>query len=157
MGEVGPRKKAFIDAVVSTTRMSIREHIKLLTMDPGAYADSEGFRRAFMQQACAKERGLGFSGPEAAILFDVKNSGEASHRPALRMPPLHESYGRMIKMIMERFGKNHQPDPARGEARPTPLSSPDVFLLMNGGKDGNHNEFLKPFAGVKKEEEHHAV
>ena len=54
-------------------------------------------------------------------------------------------------MVIERFGKNHQPDPATGQARPTPLSSSDVFLLMNGGKDGNRNEFLKPFAGIKKE------
>ena len=61
MGEVGPRKRGFIDAVGSRTRTSSREHIKLLTMDPGAYADhSEGFRRAFMQQTCAKERGLIF-------------------------------------------------------------------------------------------------
>ena len=105
-----------------------------------------------MAQTCAKERGLGLSGPEVAILFDVKNSGETSHRPALRMPPLqHESYGRMIKMVIERFGRNHQPDPATGQARPTPLSSSDVFLLMNGGKDGNHSEFLKPFAGIKKD------
>ena len=121
-------------------------------MDPGAHADhSEGFRRASMQQACAKERGLGLFGPEVAILFDVKNSGEAAHRPALRMPPLHESYGRMIKMVIERFGKNHQPDPATGQARPTPLSPSDIFLLMNGGKDRNHSEFLKPFAGIKKD------
>ena len=153
MGEVGPRKRGFIDEVVRITRTKLREHIKLLTMDPGAYADhSEGFRRAFMAQTCVKERGLGLFGPEVAILFDVKNSGEASHRPALRMPPLqHESYGRMIKMVIERFGKNHQRDPATGQARPTPLSSSDIFLLMNGGKDGNHSEFLKPFAGIKKD------
>ena len=99
----------------------------------------------------AKERGLGLFGPEVAILFDVKNSGEASHRPALRMPPLHESHGRMIKMVIERFGKNHQPDPATGQARPTPLSPSDIFLLMNGGKDRNHSKFLKPFAGIKKD------
>ena len=135
------------------TRRKLREHIKLLTIDPGAYADhSEGFRKAFMAQTCAKERGLGISGPEVAILFDVKNSGEAAHRPALRMPPLrHESYGRMIKMVIERFGRNHRRDPVTGQAHPTPLSSSDVFLLMNGGKDGNHSEFLKPFAGVKKD------
>ena len=74
VGGVGPRKRAFIDEVVSRTRTNIRERIKLLTMDPGAYADSEGFRRAFMQQACAKERGLGLSGPEVAILFDVRKT-----------------------------------------------------------------------------------
>ena len=74
------------------------------------------------------------------------------------MPPLHESYGRMIKMVIERFGTNHQPDPATGQARPTPLSSSDIFLLMNGGKDGNHSEFLKPFCRNQEgREEHHAV
>ena len=153
MGDVGPCTRAFIDEVVRITRRKLREHIKLLTIDPGAYADhSEGFRKAFMAQTCAKERGLGLYGPEVAILFDVKNSGEAAHRPALRMPPLrHESYGRMIKMVIERFGQNHQRDPVTGQAHPTPLSSSDVFLLMNGGKDGNHSEFLKPFAGVKKD------
>ena len=56
----------------------------------------------------------------------------------------------MFKMIMERFGTK-QPDPATGQAQPTPLSLSDIFLLINGGKDVNHNVFLKPFAGIKKE------
>ena len=42
-----------------------------------------------------------------------------------------------------------EPDPATGQAVPT-LSSSDVFLVMNGGKEGNQTEFMKPFVGAKK-------
>ena len=82
-----------------------------------------------MAQAGAKEKGPADSlTPQLPILFDVKNSGEASHRPALRMPPLSDQrYGPKIKMVMERFGAP-EPDPATGQAVPT-LSSSDVFLV----------------------------
>ena len=84
--------------------------------------------------------------PQVAILFDVKNSGGASHLPALRIPPLSDQrYGPKIKMVMERFGAP-EPDPATGQVAPTS----DVFLVMNGGKEGNQTEFLKPFVGAKK-------
>ena len=95
--------------------------------------------------------------PQVAILFDVKNSGDASHRPALRIPPLSDQrYGPKIKMVMERFGAP-EPDPATGQAVPA-ISSSDVFLVMNGGKDGNQSEFMKPFCRSQEVcEEHRAL
>ena len=121
-------------------------------MDPAGYGtDGEaGFVKEFMCQTAAKEKGPADSvTPQVAILFDVKNSGEASHRPALRIPPLAEQrYGPKIKMVMERFGAP-EPDPATGQAVPT-INSSDVFLVMNGGKEGNQTEFMKPFVGAKK-------
>ena len=51
-------------------------------------------------------------------------------------------------MVMERFGAP-EPDPATGQAVPT-INSSDVFLVMNGGKEGNQAEFMKPFVGAKK-------
>ena len=151
LGDVDPSRRGIIDTIIRETKANISAHIKLVTMDPAAYADGEaGFVREFMAQACAKEKGPADSvTPQVAILFDVKNSGEASHRPALRMPPLTDQrYGPKIKMVMERFGAP-EPDPATGQAVPT-ISSSDVFLVMNGGKDGNQAEFMKPFAGAKK-------
>ena len=41
---------------------------------------------------------------------------------------------------MERFGAP-EPDPA---------TASDVFLVMNGGKEGNQTEFMKPFVRAKK-------
>ena len=86
MGEVDPSRRGIIDAIIRETRTNISAHIKLLAMDPAAYTDGEaGFVREFMAQACAKEKGPAESvTPQVAILFDVKNSEEASHRPPCR-------------------------------------------------------------------------
>ena len=80
LGEVDPSRRGII-SIIRETRANISAHIKLVTTDPAAYADGEaGFVRA-----CAQEKGPADSvTPQVAILFDVKNSGEASHRPALR-------------------------------------------------------------------------
>ena len=152
MGDVDPSRRGIIDTIIRETRANINAHISLISMDPAGYGtDGEaGFVKEFMCQTAAKEKGPADSvTPQVAVLFDVKNSGEASHRPALRIPPLSDQrYGPKIKMVMERFGAP-EPDPATGQAVPT-VNSSDVFLVMNGGKEGNQTEFMKPFVGAKK-------
>ena len=73
-----------------------------------------------------------------AIFFDPKLSGEATHRPAIRQPPLREEmYHKLLKMVL---GRSPDADPPEQ----------DLYFLFDGGKEGIHSDLLRPFSGMNK-------
>ena len=75
-------------------------------------------------------------GKYVAIFYDPKLSGEATHRPAIRQPPLRkEVFAKLLKTVL---GRSPDGDPPEQ----------DVYFLFDGGKDGIHSDLLRPFSSM---------
>ncbi len=157
LADVSAENRQLLEVIMQETKVNINAQIQLLPSDPDVPYDNgeNGFINAFKDMDTAKHMGSkDVPDPQIAVLFDVKLSGEAQHRPSLRIPPLStEKFTRKIQMCLERF--NQDPG-AASAAVPTPsppekiIPPSDVYLIFNGGKDGNNADFVKPFAGLKK-------
>ena len=86
-----------------------------------------------------------------AIIYDVKCSGEATHRPNLRIPPLQQRGDHTIKPLVDMAMKRMAPRLPDGEPAPEgSLDAGDIYFLMDGGMSGNVNTLFKVFQGKEK-------
>ena len=140
----GP-KREMLESIIANTRQHIAAQIKLVVQEPDT-AHPHGLHAAVMETPVGQLRGSPSpSDPSASkyigIFYDPKLSGEANHRPQLRVPPLrYESLKRLIELARSRFGAVVGDDIPEG----------DLYFLFDGGKIGNQVELLKPFAGKPK-------
>ncbi len=131
LADVSVENRQLLEVIMQETKVNINAQIQLLPSDPEApYADGElGFINAFKDMETAKQMGNPEApNPQIAVLFDVKLSGEAQHRPALRIPPLStEKFTRKIQMCLGRF--NQDPG-AASAAVPTPSPPEKIIPLL---------------------------
>jgi hypothetical protein len=104
----GP-KRDMLESIIANTRQHIAAQIKLVVQEPDT-AHPHGLLAAVMDTPVGQLRGSPSpSDPSASkyigIFYDPKLSGEANHRPQLRVPPLrYESLKRLIELARSRFG-----------------------------------------------------
>ena len=90
-----------------------------------------------------------------AIIYDVKCSGEATHRPNLRIPPLQARGESTVKPLVEIARARLAPRLPSGEDAPEgSLDAGDIFFLMDGGMSGNVSTLFKAFQGKEKATKH---
>ena len=140
----GP-KREMLDSIITNTRQNVSAQITLVSQEPDA-PHPHGLHVALMETPVGKLRGShnekdpGHS-KYIGIFFDPKVSGEANHRPQWRMPPLRmDNYKRLIELARGRFG----------EAVGDDIPDGDLYFVMDGGKTGNQQDLLKPFASKPK-------
>ncbi len=133
-------KRDIVDSIVRQTRQQIQAQIVLL--------DGSDPRMLQELQATALGRMIGERDTSSrkeskyvGIVFDVKNYGEACHRPQLRVPPFRsENY----RTIMDIAGQR------KANTDSTTIMDGDVYFIFDGGKTGNGGDLLKPFFGKPK-------
>ena len=131
-----------LKSIIENTRQHITAQIKLLVQEPDT-AHPHGLHAAVVETPVSQLRGSPSpSDPSASkyigIFYDPKLSGEANHRPHLRVPPLrYASFKRLIELARSRFGVEVGGRHPGGR----------LVLLFDGGKMGNQVELLKPFRG----------
>ena len=144
----GP-KREMLDSIIANTRQNMNAQIALISQEPDV-PHPHGLHTAVMETPLGKLRGCPDPDDPAkskyvGIFFDPKVSGEANHRPQLRMPPLRmDNYRRLIELARARFGAEVGDDIPGG----------DLYFLLDGGKTGNQQELLKPFTGKQKTVKH---
>jgi len=140
----GP-KREMLDSIITNTRQNVIAQITLISQEPDE-PHPHGLHVAIMGTPVGKLRGSPNDKDPAqskyiGIFFDPKLSGEANHRPQWRMPPLRmDNYKRLIELARGRFGETVGDDILDG----------DLYFVMDGGKTGNQQELLKPFASKLK-------
>ena len=80
------------------------------------------------------------------VVYDQKEAGECSARAHLRVPPLREAGHHLRRMIGLRLRATSPDGGQTMEIHPR-----DLFLIPDGGKDGNRGALLQSFANVKKD------
>ena len=79
------------------------------------------------------------------IFFDVKCTGEATHRPHLRIPPLQRGDA-TLNLLEAARARCAQPRLATGlDAPEGSLDAGDIYFLLDGGMTGNVGTLLKQF------------
>ena len=90
-----------------------------------------------------------------AIIYDVKCSGEATHRPNLRIPPLQSRGETSLKPLVEAARARLTPRLPSGEDAPDgSLDAGDIYFLLDGGMSGNVSTLFKAFQGKEKVTKH---
>ena len=98
-----------LESINANTRQHIAAHIKLGVQEAGT-AHPHGLHAAIMETPMVQLHGSPSpSDPSASkyigIFYDPQLSGEANHKPQLRVPPLrYESLKRLIEEARSRFG-----------------------------------------------------
>ena len=139
-------QKELLDSIMAQTKAQIAANIHLVPLELETVPDEAVpalITRMLRTPACKVKGSPNTTNPAktkyVGIFFDVKLAGEATHRPALRIPPLQAAkYQGMLKDVMQR----HEPTEE--------LNDGDVFFILDGGKLGNHHEFLKPFPKTRE-------
>ena len=155
LDDIEKHARHVVEAIVGDTRTKLHAQLQFISQEQ----DEEGqFESAFAESRVAKfvgsvvpmqEERHGASS-HVAVFFDVKLSGEANSRPALRIAPLrHELYEKRLKMVMTRHQTGQTEDEDEDESTPPPG---DVYFLFDGGKPGNAKDYLKPFWGKPLQE-----
>lgn len=130
-----------VDSIVRRTRQQIQAQIVLLDgSDPQllqelhatSLGNMTGNRDTSARQASTY----------VGIMIDVKNHGEASHRPQLRVPPFRSE---LHKANMD-IANNRVPNTDNSAS----IMAGDVYFIFDGGKAGNTSDLLKPFLGKPK-------
>ena len=86
------------------------------------------------------------------IFFDVKCSGEATHRPHLRIPPLQRGDATTLKPLLEVARARLAPPrlPTGMDAPEGSLDAGDIYFLLDGGMSGNVGAMRKAFNSKDK-------
>jgi len=140
----GP-KREMLESIIANTRQHIEAQIQLVVQEPDE-PHPHGLHAEIMATPVGKLRGSPSPADPASskyigVFYDPKLSGEANHRPQLRVPPLrYEPFKRLIELARGRFGPEVGDDIPDG----------DLYFLFDGGKMGNQVELLKPFSGKPK-------
>ena len=77
--------------------------------------------------------------------FDPKKAGESLTRPDIRVTPIRDSYGRLVRTVLE--ARNPQADETEvgaGELQPG-----EMALILDGGKHGNKSKLTAPWKKEK--------
>jgi hypothetical protein len=146
-------KHEIVQSTLQRTRTTIAAQIALIAMDKG-----NGLLGTLLAKtALGRLRGTVDSttplrSQYVAIIYDVKCSGEATHRPNLRIPPLQREKGAgTLKPLIEAARGRHPPRLASGDAAPDDsLDVGDLYLLLDGGMTGNMAALMKPFQGKER-------
>ena len=138
-------KREILESIVANTRQTMNAQICLISQDPEP--SPHGLFAAMMETPACKLRGSPnekdpSQSKYVGVVYDPKVSGEANHRPQLRVPPLRiENCKRLIELARGRFGQ---------EVGDDDLPEGDLYFVLDGGKSGNTAELLKPFANKAK-------
>ena len=140
-----PAKRQIVESIIANTQQHIAAQICLLPVSP-LEPHKGGLQKAVMQTALGKIKAIvDESDPGKSkyigIFYDTKVTGEANSKPHLRVPPLRpEPFKRLIELARTR-------DTADDDET---ISDGDMFFLLDGGRQGNQHEILRPFQGKKK-------
>ena len=117
LGALPDERREILQATLQRARRTITANIVLINKDHG-----EGLSPQLAKVALGQLRGtVDMSAPGrnkyVAIIFDVKCSGEATHRPNLRIPPLQR--GELtLKPLLDAARKRLEPQLPSGEWHP---------------------------------------
>ena len=78
--------------------------------------------------------------------FDTKKACESTTRPDLRIPPLRETYSRLVKIVLEARATPPSDGNTPVEAS---LGYNEMTLILNGGKAGNATKLTSPWLPKK--------
>ena len=140
-------KREMLDSIINSTRQHIAAQIHLIAQEPDE-PHPRGLQAAVMDTPVGKMRGAPMTANPSTskyigIFYDPKVAGEANHRPMTRVPPLRaEQVRRLVELTRGRFGTS--------EVAADEIPMGDLYFLFDGGRAGNQNELLKPFAGKPK-------
>jgi hypothetical protein len=115
----GP-KREMLDSIILNTRQLIEAQIQMVVQEP-VEPHPHGLHAAIMATPVGNLRGSPNPDDPASskyigVFYDPKLSGEANHRPQLRVPPLrYELFKRLIELARGRFGPEVGDDIPEGD------------------------------------------
>jgi hypothetical protein len=129
-----------VQAIIDSARSQMGAQVQLIPLDlPEGPRTPENLTDTVRKSCSGKIKNMDETeGRYVGIIFDHKLSGEAAHRPAIRQPPFRKAGFEMrMKACLARSKTANPPEQ-------------DAYFLFDGGKEGLHNELLKPFSGMQK-------
>ena len=144
-------RRDIVDSALQRTRKTIAANIALINK-----SHPDGIAAQLAQTPLGQLQGtIDMTTParskHVAIIYDVKCSGEATHRPNLRIPPLQARGEATLKPLVEAARARVTPRLPSGEDAPDgSLDAGDIYFLLDGGMSGNVNTLFKAFQGKEK-------
>ena len=80
--------------------------------------------------------------------FDVKKAGESTTRPDLRIPPVRDTYNRLVKTILEARASIPGGSDSQEKDEPSLLAN-ELSVVLDGGKSGNKVKLSAPWLPKK--------
>ncbi len=150
LGDIQEEGRLVVDAILRETRDNLKAQVHFIAQgDPQDGQMHTQFLKTPMATFTSNPVPVADkcnTSEHVAVFFDVKLSGEPSHRPGLRVAPLRqEFYDTLVRMVIAR--KEVSPE---DDAKDASLPEGDIYFIFDGGKMGNSADYLKPFSGRNK-------
>ena len=144
-------RRETLQAMLVRTRKHIAAHINLIARDTANGVANELARTALGQLRGVVDTTTPTRNKYVAIIYDVKNIGEATHRPNLRTPPQQRDSKHLLGLIEAARARVTTPKLLSGEDAPDgALDVGDIYMVLDGGMFGNESVLMKPFQGKDK-------